>query len=273
MTTLLDLYIEYHKMRTDSPKTFATHLGIQLIGHSLGRDSFCSTRPRGVRFNVELCLLGQSGKAMKSTAQEDIQVPLIPSSHKGTKSFTPEGLLREMELKPQILCPMGEFSTVLRGIKMGGHMANFKEITNDLFNCPYEYNKKLANKENNYHIDKPYLSISTTCTEEEFFPYLKPEMVHGGFLPRWLLIYDCPKNRKKRDDLPEFIDGIENILKSIFELLYVYFAEKPAKFKLDNDARDVYESICFLLEEGKEYEKIQPFVKRIENYIIAYACI
>jgi len=259
-------------MRTSSPTAFADHLFVQALGHVLGRKSFCSIQPRAVHMNIYLCLLGKSGKALKTTAQEDITTPIIPDRYVGPKSFSPQGLLRELEESPNLNCPMGEFSTVLRGIKKGGNMADFKEIANDLLKCPDKYDKRLTSAENSYQLIEPFLSISTTCTEEEFFENLKPEMVHGGFLPRWILCFQ-KGNKKKRQPLPDTVDEVERLLLNLFNQLYKYFEKKPVKFVLEKDALELYNDICEKLEEDKQYEDIQPFVSRYENYIIAYACI
>ena len=264
---LIELYLDYHKLRTASPLNYGRHLIIQTIGQSFGRDTINSIAPRAVHHNTYLCLLGQSSKSMKTTSQEELIEPLIPPAYIGTKNFSPEGLLRALEDHPHKLCPMGEFSIALRGIKMGGHMANFKEISNDLFNCPTKYEKRLSAKENSYFISYPYLSISTTCTEEEFFPNLKPEMVHGGFLPRWILVYEKPPDRRKRKNLPDNIDAIENLFVNIINQLYKAYKNKNVKFKLTEKAIDRYDEICEELETNEKWSEIQPFVKRYENYI------
>ena len=94
----------------------------------MGRKSKCSIQPRAVHFNINNALIGLSGKSLKTTAQMDIMNPIIPKKHRGPTSFSPEGLLRELQDQPHLLCSMGEFSTVLRGIKGGGQMVRFKEI-------------------------------------------------------------------------------------------------------------------------------------------------
>ena len=142
MASLIDLHLEYHKMRTSSPLEFATHLSILNIGHAFNRNSICKIQPRAVHHNIYLCLLGPSGLSLKTTAQEDVATPLIPTKYQGTKSFSPQGMLRHLEDQPNSNFPLGEFSTALRGIKMGGNMADFKEISNDIWKCPPYYNKR-----------------------------------------------------------------------------------------------------------------------------------
>jgi hypothetical protein len=266
---LLDLLVRYHEARTYSPKIYATHLAVQLLGHSLGPGSININRPpRGVTHNSYICLLGKSGKTKKSTAQNDTIGRLYPDNVVGPASFSPEGLLKIMKDNPSIYCPMGEFSTVLRSIKYGGNMSNFKEIANDLSTSRSIYSKKLVNGE--YTVKNPYLSLSTTCTVEEFEDNLLPSMVHGGFLPRWLLVHSNEPIRK-RITLPLNISDIETGLQKIIGDMYLQFSKSPIKFKLDDEADDLVYDIQCEWEDNEKYEDIQPFVARYMEYLVKYA--
>jgi len=236
---LIEAYMRYQDLRTSSPKKYGAHLMIQLLGHSLGRESVCRIQPKAVHHNIYLALMGKSGLTRKTTAQDTILSPLIPIENLGTKHFSPEGLLKDLEKQPQLLCPLGEFSTLLRGIKAGGYVSNFKEIANDLFNCPNTYTKKLKRKSDSYFLEKPYLSMSTTCTEEEFFPNLTPDMLHGGFLPRWIVVKGETKNRD-RGDLDPIVDELEIKFRTIIKKCYEIFNEKPIIFNLDKNAKKYY---------------------------------
>lgn len=270
--SLIDLYLQYHKMRTNSPENYGRHLCIQLIGHSLGRDSYCSIRPRAVHFNTNVCLIGDSGKVMKSTGQEEVMFSLIPAKYRGPSNFTPQGLMRELSDASQLLCPMGEFSTYLRGIYNGGYMADFKEIVNDLFNSPDTYSKRLAG-DNSYYIIQPYLSLNTTVTPEEFFGNIKEDMVDGGFLPRWILVYDELKSKGRRGSLHPQINTYETLLQGIFRTMYKYYENHSTVLTLSKEAEEHHYQITSKLYEDKQYDKIHPFISRIENYIISYSCI
>ena len=266
----IDLFKVYQNARTNAPEIYGIHLSIQLIGHTLSRNSICNIQPRAVTHNINLCLLGPSG-CKKSTAQEIIE-NIYPDDVKGTKHFTPEGLLRLLEEQPQTICPLGEFSTLLRGIKDSSYLVNFKEISNDLFNCPSIYKKRLSKKSDSYELKEPYLSMNSTCTEEEFFFNVTKDMVHGGFLPRWLLINGDAKYRK-RCKLDNIIYEFERVFKNIINTLYNYFRKNPLNFELDEAALEVYDKICKELSEDPIWENIQPFVTRYANYIITYADI
>jgi len=280
---IIELLLQYHKARSYAPEVYAKHIVMQQIGHCLGWNSInYNLPPRGVSHNSFICLLGKSGNR-KSTAQEDTIGELTPDFFRGPRSFSPEGLLSEMsgrkaskehdaiDPRSKLLCHMGEFSIILRSIKNGGNAANFKEISNELYNGRMiEYKKKLVNNE--YRILKPYLSLSTTCTEEEFFLNVTPDMVSSGFLPRWLLVYsDKPKRR--RFSLPDNIDDINIKLKEIILSIYSFFEKNPIKFEMSKEADDLLYDIQCELEDDKQYENIQPFVTRYINYIVKYADI
>lgn len=269
----IEHYIDYQNLRTNAPDIYGTHLAIQLLGHAMGPYSVCQIQPRAIHHNSYICLIGESGRARKSTAQNDVIKYLYPKEILGSNSFSPEGLLRELQDKSNhLISHYGELSTLLRGIISGG-MANIKEISNDIFMCPEEYTKRLTDKNRSYSIKKPYLSLSSTCTEDEFFPNLNPDMVHGGFLPRWLLVYSNPPVYRPRTALPENIREIENSLTLLIRGVYNWFRDNPINFKLSSDALTAYDNICRELNDDSRWDSVQPFVVRYQNYIISYADI
>ena len=268
MASFLDCIISLHRMRTNSPECYAKDLGMQLLGHSLGRDSVNSLAPDVIRHNSYECLVGCSGRSKKTTAQNQVET-LTPVLYKGSKSFSPEGLLRNMETRPRIYVQMGEMSTVLRSMKAGGNMSNFKEIANDLWNCPNDYTKYLVSKE--YSVVKPYLSIITTVTEEDLFNNLAYDMTHGGFIPRFKWRFSPHPPRRRREVLPETVATYESILGKVVAKLYGYFQETPMKYRLDEYALDRFEEISQELEEDSKWDDVQAFVSRYENYIVADA--
>lgn len=269
---LIEAYEQYQDLRTSAPKIFATHLFIQLLGHSLGRKSHCRIQPASVRHNTYLGLNGPSGVTKKTTAQSTVLRPLIPLDNLGNVTFSPQGLLRDLEEKPQLICPLGEFSTLLRGIKTGGYVSEFKEIANDLFTCPEAYIKRLAKKKDSYTVNEPYLSMNTTCTEEEFFPNLTPDVVHGGFLPRWIMVFGESKYRD-RGELAPIVDTVEEVFQRIIRKCYNNFRSNPLTFVLDTNAKTLYNRIARKWCEDPAYEDVQPFVARYQNYLITYADI
>jgi hypothetical protein len=269
--SLLDIYQYYHKMKTIAPGNYGNHLCIQFAGHSLGVRSSFLIQPSARKFNSYIALIGVSGGSKKTTSQEAILKPLIPQNHLGPNSFSPEGLLRVLEEQSWLICNMGEMSTLLRSINKGGNLSNFKEISNDLLSCPNVFRKPLANSENNYEIQNPYLSLNTTCTPEEFFANLNREMVYGGFLPRYLICYEEKPERKPRTALPECAEPLENLLRIIFERMYNFFGTYPISLKFSEPAEIEFEKISKDLEENPIYADVQPFVSRYEDYLISYS--
>lgn len=274
MTKLIDTWVEYHKRRTNSPEVYATHLAIMKFGHCLGRNTINQIQPKAVRHRINLLLLGKSGKALKTTAQtllEDVTTNEVKTSN----TFSPEGLLRSLEEQPEAITFAGEFSTIMRNIKNGGNMANFKEISNDLSGCPKEYTKRLTDKDHSYFIKSPYWSMVSTCTEEEFYKNLDSEMVHGGWLPRFIHIYSEPNPHRKRGRLAENIDDEQNRFKMYFIKLRNIFRSttKPVNLTFDDEAFDYYDELEQKIVDDQKYEMVQPFAARLFDYLVTYADI
>ncbi len=264
-------YEYYQDLRCDAPRVFATHLSIQMLGHIIGYESLNMTQPDEMHHNVFLFLIGPSGKARKTTSQ-NIAKKVYPRETKMPDGFSPEGFLKELSQHPQAMAWLGEMSQLLRGIKQGGQMAKFMEITNELHGCPEDYKKRLAADKNSFVIEKPYLSQNTTCTENSLFPYLTIEVVHGGFLARYLPVWGISK-RRKRGKLPEEAKKLKPIWKEALQNLYQLCQEDHIQFEFTENAYDVLDEICKDLDESAYYDEIRPFVTRVEDYLIVYADI
>lgn len=264
-------YTTYQNLRTNAPLTYGTHIAINMLGHCMGRKTVNRIQPNAVHHNIYLILLGKSGKARKSTAQ-DIGRTVYPQETAMPDGFSPEGYLSALSEQPQGMGWLGEFSTLLRGINQGGYMANFKEILNDLFGCPLIYQKRLSKKKNSFLISEPYLSFVSTCTEEGMFPNLNPDMIHGGFLARDMMVYGETKYRK-RAKLTQEVEELESEFRKAFRNLYKLFQKDTVVFELTEDGFDALDEICRELEDDSYWNGVSPFVSRYENYIVSYADI
>jgi len=269
---MIDYLVEYHKMRTNAPPIYAKHLAINLMGHSLGRKSVVHVAPRGVHFNMYTMVLGPSQKALKSTTQEDVIAPLIPAASRGPNQITPAGLLIGMdEDGSDIICPLGEFQYYLREIRNGGHMAHLKELCNDLINCPDIYTKRLTSQR--YDIPTPYLSIMTSCAHLDFFDLLTEDMVFGGFLARFILPFEDVKRKPKRPILPDNVEVVEDMLRSLIYQLYLNARKTPLKFVPTEKANDMHDAIVDGWNDIESLQEIDNFISRYDSYLFAYAGI
>lgn len=272
MSDIINLYEQYQALRTDAPTEFGTHLFIQTIGHALGRKSINAIQPRAVRHNSYICLLGKSGVGRKSTAQEDIWGNIIPKDFIGGSGGSPAGFLRKLQENPQRIFPLGEFSKILTNIRSGGYMTEMKEDFNDMFSCPHEFSKTLKNREDSVYIPNPYMSLNTTCTIESFTESINSEMLKGGFLPRWIMVYGESKT-KSRQLLPVGVDEIERMFQELTKEMYKHFSEHPVIFELSEPALVYYNKICDKLFSEERFDGFGSFVARYQNYILSYADI
>ena len=266
-------FTKYIDTRTNAPPPYATNLCILLLGNAMGWKTVNRMQPKAVHHNINLLLMGPSGRARKSTAQE-LAKDVYLSEFSMPDGFSPEGYLKHLSTTAgsQGIGYLGEFSTFLRGINNGGPLANFKEITNDLYSCPEMYVKRLSKEKDSFIIEKPYLSLISTCTEEGMIPNLNQDIVHGGFLPRYIMVYGVSKYRKLQK-LSEEVDKEETYFRSAFRQISEMFKKENITFELTTDGEDALDDIGRELEENSYWNGVSPFIARIPNNIVKYADI
>ena len=121
--SLIDMYLYYHKQRTSASLRYAKHCGLQLIGHSMGRNSMCWIAPNGIHFNTQIILMGKSTKSLKSTSTDDVEQKLVPMIYRGPDDFTPQGLLKSMEEQEgtsSVLLNQHEFQIIIKKVTQTG---------------------------------------------------------------------------------------------------------------------------------------------------------
>lgn len=268
-TTFIGIYEKYHNLRTNAPRSFATHFIIHLLGHAIGFNTVHLIQPNAVHHNGYLALLGTSGLSRKSTSQ-DIAENVYLEDAKLPKGFSPQGFLKALNERPHGILFMGEFSTLLRGIKGNSNTADFKEIANDLHRCPVVYQKKLVKSADSFWILNPYVSISTTCTPEEFFSNLTEESVFGGFLARFMLASGKSKYRP-RAKLPEKTLLLESEIRKTIQKTYELFENTNVWFEFTKKGLKEFNKIDRELQENGYWHDVQPFVARYLDYLICYA--
>lgn len=262
-------YCHYQNLITNAPFQYSQNLIIALLGHVMGRNTVNRIQPKAVHHNVYLLLVGPSGKARKSTAQENARDIYVQETEL-PDGFSPEGLLKEMAEKPKGIIWPAELSELLRGIIQGGPKATFKEIANAMHGCPHAYKKRLARNQDSYIVPYPYLSAISTCTEEGLFPCMTPDLIHGGFLARWIMSYGVSQYRK-RCKIPDEAEKLESEFRAAFRNLYNIFEKQKIIFELTDNGFDALDEICSNLEENPYWNGVEPFVARYSEYIVSYA--
>jgi hypothetical protein len=260
----------YHRLSTDAPKPYGQVLGCQLLGHALGYNTINLIQPNAVHHNCYSCLVGLSTISRKTTSQE-LGSDIYPYERWLSAEISPEQLIVQMSKRPERFQWLGEFTDILKGITGGGYMARTAELYNHLHGCPRIYVREIREKkglENEFTIEHPYLSISSTITPQMLKQYLTEEIFEGGLLPRWLLVSGDPHPRPRGRLQPSALKAnemLQNILGKIVAM------EKNVVFEFDDDALGRFNAI----EEEwyQKYDRVLAFAGRYLNYLVAFADI
>lgn len=271
-TGFIGFYLDYQDLRTNAPKQYGIHFCIQLMGLFSGRKTINEIQPNSVNHNTYICPIGESGVSRKTTSQDIARS--IGSCYQDyilPDTYSPEGLLRTLSTQPRGILYGGEFSTLLRGIKGNNYLASFKEISNELHRSPEIYKKTLSKSKDSFIIEAPYFCQSATCTPVQFFSNIGEEEVYGGFLPRWILIPGKAKYRPRQRLPANTEDYAYCIRRTLLHIDTLFNSDTTVKFILDDNALQRFNEIDQELQENKKWNRIQPFVTRYTEYIIAYA--
>lgn len=278
--SLIGLARNYYDKCTNAPWQFGVHMTIHIIGHAMGVNSVHMIQPRAMHHNTYVVLIGPSTLSRKTTSQ-DLGMGFCMQNSKLPTSFSPQGLLKAMTDQPHAILALGEFSSVLRGIKFGGNMADLKEIMNELHRCPPEYEKRLVKIDKSYKILDPYLCVSTTCTPEEFKSNVTEEIIYGGFLARFIMVPGNSTYRPREKITPDNAN-IERELRRLVNKTYDLFNQpqiedwgrrKYVEFEFSDDGLKEFNRIDKMLTTEKKWDDVKPFVGRYLDYIITYADI
>jgi len=190
--SFIDIFQMYYNLTTDAAKEYNWWLGAQLLGHALGYNSRNLIKPGAIRHNLYLLLVGESTKPRKTTSQnlaKDVY-PAISAIHVGA---SPERFISELSENSHRVLWMGEFSGFLKKTQRGGYMSPMIEYFNDFYDCPREITPRALvenkNRQSTFTIKNSYLSINSTVTPEMLRETITPELIYGGFLVRWVLVY------------------------------------------------------------------------------------
>jgi len=277
---LIGIIERYFNGRTNAPLSFATHLAVQMIGFAMGVDCVHMIQPKPIHHNTYTCLLGTSTITRKTTAQ-DLAIDLILDTNFLLPSgFSLQGLLKALSETPHGYLPIGEFSSILRGIKGASNMSDLKEILNELHRCPEIYQKKLVKMKDSFTVFNPYLSFSTTCTEEEFFPNLTEEVVYGGFCPRIIFAKGNSRYRPRTKLPTDAMQIRKDIRKTLWQIYDVigqpkldFAQKKKIGFEFTEDGLEEFNRIDKMLTLDPYWQDVKPFVGRMLDYLIVYSDI
>jgi hypothetical protein len=264
----------YYDYSTDAPEQYGFWMSVQLLGHALGYNTIHLIQPDELRHNLFILLIGSSTLARKSTSQK-LAKKLYPYSYSLPKEHSPEQFIVEMSESSSRMLWMGEFTKFLKQAQKGGYMSGMIELFNDFYDCPDFFERKLRQRkgaESEFVVKDAYLSVNSTVTPEMLKEYISEELVRGGFLARWLLIYGTPRARDRghlRSEVMRFRETVSSILTHVIR--WTSSTESYTSFILSNEALKRYNEI------EKEALKfgigVEPFVGRYMDCLIKVADI
>ena len=202
--TLLEMILEYFSMVTDADVLYPKFLGVQLIGHILGKSSFVNVNPGIERLNMYVALIGESYHARKSVSQ-DLISELYPNDVLLPNETSAERFIANLADIPNGVWMYGEFSKILKHINKGGYLSTVAETLNDLYR--YErpvYRRQIMKEE--YEIKNPYPIFCTTLTPDVLKQNTDVEMLNGGLFGRLLLVPGTTKKKPRRSIPKEAIE-------------------------------------------------------------------
>jgi hypothetical protein len=266
--TFTEQVARYYKYSTDAPFRYGQLVGIQMLGHAMGRETVHLIQPAEVHLNLFLCIVGESTISRKSTSQS-LGKKVYPMERSIPEEMSPEQFLVELSETPEAIQWIGEFTGLLKGVSGKGYMARFVELYNDLHSCE-PYHRKLRDKKNvrsDFRIDEPYLSLNSTVTPKMLKRFLTEELAEGGFLARWLLVEDTPDPQPRRN-LPPNTGQMRIFVRNLINAVIGY--QKDVTFEFDNDSLALFNEIE---DEAYSFINALPFAGRYLNYVIAIADI
>jgi hypothetical protein len=264
----------YWDLKTDAPANYGEGMAYFAIGHLLGHSVVNLIQPQAVYHRIYMVHIGQSTTTRKTTSQE-MGLELIPSDMLTDNDVaSPERLVEIMSKKNAVIQPMGEFSKLLKGIKAGNYQATFAEVYNDLHSCK-RYSRSLKSRngsETQFTIEKPYLSVVSTCTPEVLKENVTREMACGGLLPRWILNTGEAK-RRPRGRLKVEAFSVQKLLADNLSFL-ARIDKKGAVFELSDEALKYYNEVVEKeVFESPDFASVDAFGGRYLDYLIGFSDI
>jgi len=263
----------YYNYSTDAPEQYGWWLAVQLLGHALGYNTIHLIQPGEVRHNLYLVLIGSSTLARKSTSQS-LAKKVYPYSYALPKESSPEQFVVEMSENSSRMLWMGEFTKFLKQAQKGGYMSGMIELFNDFYDCPDFFERTLRKRkdgENEFVVENAYLSVNTTVTPEMLKEYISEELVRGGFLARWLLIFGTPRPRDREHLRREVMNFRQTVKANLEHVLRWTAGEEWFTFILSKEALKRYNEIE--KEAFKVGLGVDPFVGRYMDCMIKVADI
>lgn len=259
-------YVEYGAALTDAPGEFAEMLGLALLGQAVGRNSTHPLKPFPIRHNIFVILLGEPGRARKSTSLDIART--VSSTHVFPEQFSPEALVDELKDQSVGLLFIDEVSSLLKkAFDRRSYMSGTLELLSRAYDCPDMLDRRTKSG-GLVQARNIYVSLVAATTSESFKSSIEPEALDGGFLTRCLIVEPRKRKIKARGYLDsEVTQSGEDIAESLKSLSQA----GGLTFKFEGDAFEKYHRYCSSLE--RRYRKLVSggFISRYEDYMVKIA--
>jgi len=252
---LIDEYVDFASQSCDAPMLYHLAMGYFLSSTILGRYATIVTsyKPKGIKPNLWLMLIGPSRIVRKSTALElgeDI-LKEIDESVLLPASFSPEALqesLSQMERGSVGAWVKDELGEFFRGLKKKDYMAGTREIFSMIYMGRGE-TRKLRKLQFKVPSGIFITCAGTLPTPPHF--YLSEEDFTSGFLNRFILGY--AESRDKRIPIlhtnPTLSTIRDEIIVKYKKLSKIYSEASPVIISFDSDSLQGLEDYDRLIEQ------------------------
>jgi len=217
--SFLARYVDFASQITDAPLEFHSFLSIATVGAVLGRSRFISFGETQLYPNFYMIILAATAFHRKSTALGISQRTLAFANPTAIlpSEFSQEKIQEILEKNPQGTFYYYEFKTLM-GLLSKDYMMGCKGFLTELWDCNDEYMR--ATKTATVCIKNPCVSMLAATTSDWFLSSIKAGDIEGGFLNRFLFVYNDKKvrddafppiaNKQKRFALNEMLKNIYN---------------------------------------------------------------
>ncbi len=185
-------YLSWAVPRTEAPAAFHVATALVAAAIVLGRKCAVKVGDLTLHPNIYAILVGESTLVRKTHAlsmqrrilQKAEEIIQPDNGFYFADDGTPEGLLLELAEQGRGIKAFNEFGAFLKKIKKRDYMGSFAGFLTELYDCPPQYRKRLAEK--SYTVEAPFLCIEGATTREWLVDAMDESDIQSGFLARFL---------------------------------------------------------------------------------------
>ncbi len=264
-------YYSYACPLTEAPESFHLFVAFALAAAVCSRNVFFRLGPQVIYPNIWILLVAPSSRCRKTTAVNMGRSLLwkLENDYVYPNEFSSEALLELLQERPQGLFCWSEFGGVLEQFNRS-YMIGTKEMLTDLYDCPQRHTRHL--KKDIITIENPCISILSASTVAWLNSKLREDDIMSGFLARF--VYVSGTEPSKLLPIPPVPDpAVQSELVSQLEQI----SRVEGEVTLSQEAKEMYEDWYTqhktATEKEQDFERIAPFLSRLETYLLKFAML